>query len=85
MTSYYDITNPSSLTLTPDKYTQVARILQPLVLTLKEIDSMIDNKNAALLKYIEGSFPNLKKDILYDFFRNAFDGSGADNFFDAGK
>ena len=27
----------------------------------------------------------LKKDILVDFFRYAFDGSGADNFYDAGS
>jgi hypothetical protein len=27
----------------------------------------------------------LKKTILTDFFRHAFDGSGADNFFDAGS
>lgn len=25
------------------------------------------------------------KSILLDFFRHAFDGSGADNFYDAGK
>lgn len=28
---------------------------------------------------------DLYKEILGDFFRHAFDGSGADNFFDAGS
>lgn len=32
-----------------------------------------------------GGLEKLKKDILFDFFRSAFDGSGADNFFDAGR
>lgn len=32
-----------------------------------------------------GGLETLKKDILFDFFRSAFDGSGADNFFDAGR
>jgi len=38
--------------------------------------------------YIESSFggaEQLKKMILCDFFRHGFDGSGADNFFDAGS
>lgn len=32
-----------------------------------------------------GGLETLRKDILFDFFRSAFDGSGADNFFDAGR
>jgi Protein of unknown function (DUF2009) len=32
-----------------------------------------------------GGVEKLRKDILYDFFRSAFDGSGADNFYDAGS
>merc|ERR1719433_1229860 len=32
-----------------------------------------------------GNADTLKKDILCDFFRHGFDGSGADNFFDAGS
>lgn len=30
-----------------------------------------------------GGVEQLRKDILIDFFRSAFDGSGADNFYDA--
>eukprot|EP00158_Paraphelidium_tribonemae_P006025 Partr_v1_DN27635_c2_g1_i1_m65344 putative Protein of unknown function (DUF2009) len=70
-----------------DKYTQVARILSPIVLCIEKIDSDLA-KNPQLLKYIESTFTSvdaLKKEILSDFFRHGFDGSGADNFFDAGS
>jgi len=39
-------------------------------------------------KYVDSGFggiEKLKKDICLDFFQHAFDGSGADNFFDAGS
>jgi len=42
----------------------------------------------ALRSYIEddfGSIDNCVREILCDFFRHGFDGSGADNFFDAGS
>src|SRR4029077_10653589 len=38
--------------------------------------------------YIEGEFgstENCIREVLCDFFRHGFDGSGADNFFDAGS
>ena len=38
--------------------------------------------------YIEAAFGSVdgaKNAILVDFFRHAFDGSGADNFYDAGS
>lgn len=41
-----------------------------------------------LVHYINADFGSperLVKVILVDFFRHAFDGSGADNFFDAGS
>ncbi|OLY82803.1 UPF0652 protein [Smittium mucronatum] len=43
---------------------------------------------SAIRAYIDHAFGgpvNLRKTILADFFRSAFDGSGADNFFDAGS
>jgi len=69
-----------------DKYTQVPRILNPIVLCLEKIGDII--KNPDLKKYIDSTFggeSRLRKIILTDFFRHAFDGSGADNFFDAGS
>eukprot|EP00041_Stephanoeca_diplocostata_P029650 m.882803 g.882803 ORF g.882803 m.882803 type:complete len:901 (+) comp23598_c0_seq3:82-2784(+) len=69
-----------------DKYTQVAKILSPIIQTIKEIDDLV--KDPGLKLYVKKGFGGpemLKKQILYDFFKNAFDGSGADNFFDAGS
>jgi len=69
-----------------DKYTQISRILNPVVKTIDQIDDLL--KDAGLKLYIEKTFGGvspLKMEILTDFFRHAFDGSGADNFFDAGS
>ncbi|KXS21395.1 hypothetical protein M427DRAFT_93855 [Gonapodya prolifera JEL478] len=69
-----------------DKYTQVARILGPLCLCLEQLDRI--SQDSGVRAYIDGSFggvEKLRKDVLLDFFRHAFDGSGADNFFDAGS
>jgi hypothetical protein len=68
-----------------DKYTQIYRILLPIVSTIQKIDSL---NNDSLGRYIDDAFTShehAKKMILCDFFRHAFDGSGADNFFDAGS
>jgi hypothetical protein len=35
--------------------------------------------------FLKGGSMNCKKEILQDFFRYAFDGSGSDNFFEAGS
>ncbi|KAI5116619.1 hypothetical protein M0805_007790 [Coniferiporia weirii] len=69
-----------------DKYSQIYRILLPIYNVLAQIPSLMEKP--ALRSYIEdefGSDDNLYKEILGDFFRHAFDGSGADNFFDAGS
>ena len=69
-----------------DKYTQIYRILLPICNTLSQIPKLV--AVPALRSYIEdefGSTENLHKEILGDFFRHGFDGSGADNFFDAGS
>jgi len=70
-----------------DKYIQVPRILSPVVLCLDKIDEVYTQQDG-LKSYIDSTFggpTKLKKLILCDFFRHAFDGSGADNFFDAGS
>jgi hypothetical protein len=69
-----------------DKYTQVYRITLPICNTLEKIPELM--KKASLKKFIEeefGSEEQLVVDILGDFFRHGFDGSGADNFYDAGS
>jgi len=64
----------------------VARILNPIVLTLEKLDDF--SENDSLSEYVQDTFRGVeqcRKDILLDFFRSAFDGSGADNYFDAGS
>jgi hypothetical protein len=69
-----------------DKYSQISRILNPIVITLRRVEELMDD--SAIRDYIVhkfGSLDRCRKDILCDFFRHAFDGSGADNWFDAGS
>ncbi|KAF9534128.1 hypothetical protein CPB83DRAFT_843724 [Crepidotus variabilis] len=69
-----------------DKYTQIYRILLPICNTLSQIPNL--TAKPALASYIDdefGSVDNCIREILGDFFRHGFDGSGADNFFDAGS
>lgn len=69
-----------------DKYTQVPRILNPIVLVIESIPEMA--RDPAISEYFDRAFggqDDLVKSILVDFFRHGFDGSGADNFFDAGS
>lgn len=85
-----------------DKYTQVARILAPLVRTLLNLEDICDGdeKIKRFSKHLIELFPHLidryvdkahggvesaRMEILSDFFRHAFDGSGGDNFYDAGE
>ncbi|GMF17701.1 unnamed protein product [Phytophthora lilii] len=70
-----------------DKYTQVGHILRPIVKAIDSIESMCDSSKA-IQGYVDTTFGGahkLKRTILADFFREAFDGSGADNFFEAGS
>jgi hypothetical protein len=65
-----------------DKYSQIYRILLPICNTLAQIPSL--EEKPAIHAYIEnefGSVDNLRREILADFFRHGFDGSGADNVF----
>ncbi|KAI6040452.1 hypothetical protein EDC04DRAFT_2996863 [Pisolithus marmoratus] len=69
-----------------DKYSQIYRILLPICNTLRQIP--IITEKPALRSYIDDEFGTDEGcilEILCDFFRHGFDGSGADNFFDAGS
>lgn len=69
-----------------DKYTQVSRILGPLIITLNNLETACA-ESEGLTRYLQayGGIEKAKQDILHDFFTHAFDGSGGDNFFDAGS
>ncbi|KAK7049707.1 hypothetical protein VNI00_005738 [Paramarasmius palmivorus] len=60
-----------------DKYSQIYRILLPISNTLSQIPNLAEKP--AIRSYIDdefGSPEKLTKEILVDFFRHAFDGSG---------
>ena len=70
-----------------DKYTQLYRFLQPITNVLEKI-ATLHQSDKGIQDYINaqfGSVEQARKTILTDFFRHSFDGSGADNFFDAGS
>jgi Protein of unknown function (DUF2009) len=62
-----------------DKYTQVPRILAPLVQCIERLPQLVEDR--AFHQYVSaewGSILNLRKQILSDFFKHAYDGSGDD-------
>ena len=62
-------------------------ILNPILATLDALPSLHD-KDAHIGAWMDstyGGVATLTRQILADFFRFGFDGSGADNFFDAGS
>ncbi|CEP10523.1 hypothetical protein [Parasitella parasitica] len=69
-----------------DKYNQVSRILTPIVSTLDQLETLQNDPEVA--DYVTNEFGGIeqcRKDILHDFFTHGFDGSGGDNYFDAGS
>lgn len=76
---------------------QVSRILNPVVQAIKHIDKHFEKNDegawATFWARFVGPYAVLafespkvaRRAILVDFFRCAFDGSGADNFFEAGS
>ena len=69
-----------------DKYTQIYHILLPICTCLTRLQELCnDDGIRSYIDSIFGGIDKAKKDILLDFFRHAFDGSGADNFFNAGS
>jgi len=70
-----------------DKYTQVPRIINPILNCLKNLPKVVE-KDRGLEEYVNKKYGSLQgacKYILCDFFKYAFDGSGANNFYDAGS
>ena len=63
-----------------DKYAQVPRILGPIVHTIEALDEVCA-ADEAIATYIDDEFGGpdaLREEILGDFFRHGFDGSGSD-------
>jgi hypothetical protein len=82
-----DHTVPNALMFL-DKYCQIPRILGPVAHTLKQLPKEYANAPATVQQYIDetfGSVENAQRLICVDFFKHAFDGSGADNAYDAGS
>merc|ERR1719495_427005 len=76
---------PNALTFI-DKYTQVPRILNPIVQVIEAIPRCAEHPHVKeMIVAAHGSVKDCQLDILQDFFKHAFDGSGADNFYDAGS
>jgi len=76
---------PNALTFI-DKYTQVPRILNPIVNVIEAIPRLAENARVAeMIEKAHGTAKDCQLDILQDFYKHAFDGSGADNFYDAGS
>mmetsp|Transcript_948 Transcript_948/g.1256 ORF Transcript_948/g.1256 Transcript_948/m.1256 type:complete len:605 (-) Transcript_948:58-1872(-) len=62
-----------------DKYTQVSRILAPIVQCMDQLPNLVSD--AAFHRYVSqdwGSIHGLRLQILSDFFKHGFDGSGDD-------
>ncbi|KAF8263948.1 hypothetical protein EI94DRAFT_1739579 [Lactarius quietus] len=68
-----------------DKYSQIYRILLPYAIRSLTCHAVRHACAARIYRSEYGSLDALYLDILGDFFRHAFDGSGADNFYDAGS
>lgn len=60
-----------------DKYTQVPRILAPIVQCIESLPRLVED--SAFHSYVSqewGSIDGLRLQILSDFFKHGFDGSG---------
>jgi len=61
-----------------DKYTQVPRILGPIVRTIERIGELVRDPLFSHFIVEYGGVEHLRKVILCDFFKHGFDGSGDD-------
>lgn len=72
-----DVDVPNALVFI-DKYSQIPRILGPVVKALDFIDDAEHDKELNIFLTHYGGAINVKRMILCDFFKHAFDGSGDD-------
>merc|ERR1711991_855105 len=69
-----------------EKYSGASRILSPIVICLDQLPEMCDNPaTGTYIDDVFGGVEQCRMDILVDFFKSAFDGSGGDNFNTAGS
>ena len=61
-----------------DKYTQIARILKPIVDVVAALPQLQRQQATAHIIEKHGGAAHLQKHILCDFFKHGFDGSGSD-------
>lgn len=69
-----------------DKYTQIQRMINPVIITIDQLNEIYKDKG--LKNYIDTNFKSLencKKIILLDLFKFGYDGSGAETFNSAGS
>jgi hypothetical protein len=78
-------TNVPNALMFIDKYTQVARILGPIVRVIDRVEVLAEDPRTDVFVEMCGGPEALRKQVLCDFFREGFDGSGGDNFFEAGS
>mmetsp|Transcript_9135 Transcript_9135/g.33718 ORF Transcript_9135/g.33718 Transcript_9135/m.33718 type:complete len:898 (-) Transcript_9135:32-2725(-) len=77
---------PNALTFI-DKYNAVPKIISTIICVLENVKKIM-SENRGIKSYIEstfGSSERVKVMILQDFFKHAFDGSGADTFDSSGS
>eukprot|EP00047_Mylnosiga_fluctuans_P011783 m.22785 g.22785 ORF g.22785 m.22785 type:complete len:594 (-) comp3801_c0_seq1:1325-3106(-) len=61
-----------------DKYTQIPRILGPIVSVLDRLDTLAADPSTAVIIEKHGGAARIRLDILQDFFKSAFNGDGDD-------
>ena len=84
-----DHTVPNALMFL-DKYCQIPRILGPVAHTVSQLEKEYKGTSLppVVRDYIDSTFGGVEmaqRAILCDFFKHSFDGSGADNAYDAGS
>ncbi|CAN0432531.1 unnamed protein product [Ascophyllum nodosum] len=71
-----------------DKYYQVSTILSAILQVVDYLDDLDEGKDPEMMEFIQTRWQTVdgaKRHILHNFFTSGFDGSGADNNYDAGS